>query len=135
MIPNALTNAMVIGVAFGLGRALLKSVWGGSPLAGATLAIFALGETGSDFGVLMVLFTAAFVVPMMSTLVYFGLLAETVAFFVNQVMNNAPMTMDLSLPHISGALWPVLIILGLTAFGFYSSRSGQPLLGRLLQSD
>jgi hypothetical protein len=48
------------------------------------------------------LFVAAFVVPMVATLLYFGLLAEAVAFLVNQAINNAPMTLDPSLPQASG---------------------------------
>ncbi len=45
------------------------------------------------------------------------------------------MTLDVSMPHASGAFWVILLVLGLTTFGFYASRGGQPLFGRLLQSD
>ena len=135
MIPNALQSAMFVAVAFGFGRALLKSVWGGAMLAGALLAIFVLSDAGGDRFWVSLLFVAAFVVPMVGTLIYAGLLAQAVAFLINQVINNSPMTLDPSLPHASGAFWAVLLVVGLAAFGFYTSRAGQPLLGRLLQSD
>ena len=48
---------------------------------------------------------------------------------------NAPLTLDPSMPHAAGAMWPLLLVLGLAIFGFYSSRKGQPLFGRLLRAD
>jgi hypothetical protein len=84
---------------------------------------------------MMLLVVAAFVVPSVGTLLYAGLLAQTIAFLVNQSINNAPISLDPSLPHASGALWSIALVLGLSAFGFYTSRGGQPLFGRLLQPD
>jgi hypothetical protein len=135
MIPNALQNAMVIAVAFGFGRALTKRAWGGALLAGGVLSVFVLSDVGTDHLLISLAFVAAFVVPMVGTLLYCGLLAEAVAFLVNRAISNSPMTLDVSMPHASGALWVILLILSLTAFGFYASRGGQPLLGRLMQPD
>jgi len=135
MIPNALQNAMFVAVAFGFGRALFKRVWGGALLAGALLSIFILGESSGDSLLISLAFVAAFTIPMVGTLLYAGLLAEAVAFLINQVINNSPMTLDPSLPHASGAFWAILLVVGLAAFGFYTSRAGEPLFGRLLQSD
>ena len=78
------------------------------------------------------LFTAGFVIPMIAVLLYSGLLSLAVAFLVSQVLNNAPLTLDLSAPHASGALWAMFLVVGLTLFGYYASRKGQPLFGRLL---
>jgi serine/threonine-protein kinase len=132
MIPNAILSAMAVAVAFALGRALFKSTWGGALLAGAILMIFVLGEASGEFFIFTILFVAAFVVPLVGGLLYFGLLTVAVAFLTNQVINSAPMTLDPSMPHAPGALWAISVVLGLTLFGFYASRSGQPLFGRIL---
>ncbi len=72
MIPNALQNAMVVAVAFGFGRALLKRVWGGAVLAGGILSVFVLSDIGGDQLLISLAFVAAFVVPMVGTLIYCG---------------------------------------------------------------
>jgi hypothetical protein len=132
MIPNNLQNGLFVAVAFGFGRAVSKRVWGGAVLAGGLLAIFVLGEAGGDRMWVTSIFIAAFVIPMVATLLYFGLLPVVIAFFVNQVLNNSPLTLQLTMPYAPAGLWAVMMVAGLTAFGFYASRRGQPLLGRLL---
>ena len=77
----------------------------------------------------------AFVVSMVAALSYGGLLSLAVAFFVNQILNNAPMTLQPSMPYAPSAAAAMLIVFGLAVFGFYASRGGQPLFGRLLSSD
>jgi serine/threonine-protein kinase len=60
----------------------------------------------------------------------FGLLAMTVMFFVNFLLQSAALTLDTSRWFFptTGAL--LLIVGALAAYGFYSSRAGEPLLGR-----
>jgi serine/threonine-protein kinase len=135
MIPNNLQNGLFVAVAFGVGRALTKRVWGGALLAGGLLSIFILGEAGGNRMLITLGFVAAFVIPLVAALLYFGLLPVVIAFLVNQALNNSPLTLDWSLPYAPAALWAILLVGGLTAFGFYTSRGGQPLFGRLLQSD
>jgi hypothetical protein len=135
MIPNSLTSAMAVAIAFAFGRALTRSTVGAAIVAGAVLAVFVLGETSWNRPLVTLAITFAFVAPMVATLVYGGLLATAVAFLVNQELSNAPLTLDPSMPHAAGAMWPVLLVLGLAVFGFYASRRGQPLFGRVLQAD
>jgi hypothetical protein len=135
MIPNNLQNGLFVAVAFGFGRAVSKTVWGGALLAGIMLAIFVLGEAGGDRILFTLIFIAAFVIPLVGTLVHFGLLPIVVAFLVTQAINNSPLTLQSSMPYAPAALWAIAIVAGLAAFGFYASRGGQPLFGRLLASD
>ena len=135
MIPNNLQNGLLVAFAFGVGRALTRRNWGGTVLAGLLFSIFVLGETGSERYFITLMFIAAFVIPLVATLYYCGLLAVVIAFLVNQAISNAPLTLDPSMPYAPGGLWSVLLILALTAFGFYASRGGQPLFGRWLQTD
>ena len=132
MVPNAVNNAMGVAVVFVVGRAIFRRVWAGALCAGLVLGIALMGETGSSNVLIPLLLNAGFVIPMIAVLLYCGMLSLAVAFFVGQVLNNAPLTLDLSAPHASGALWAVFLVVGLTLFGYYASRKGQPLFGRLL---
>ena len=53
---------------------------------------------------------SAFVIPLVATLLYFGLLAVVIAFLVNQALNNSPLTLDWSLPYAPAALWAILLV-------------------------
>jgi hypothetical protein len=126
---------LFFAVAFGVGRAVTGRVWGGAAIAAGLLAFFILGESGSEKPFIRLFFIAAFVVPMVSSLYYGGLLSLVIAFFVNQILNSAPMTLQPSMPYSPSAFAVMLVVFGLAAFGFYASRGGQPLFGRLLASD
>lgn len=84
---------------------------------------------------LALVFALLFSVPLVGVLVRFGLLAGAVAFFVNQVLNDAPLTLDFSRPYVSGAMIPTIFVIGLAAFGFYAARGSRPLFGHLLQTE
>jgi hypothetical protein len=135
MNPNNLQNGLLVAVAFGVGRAVTRRVWGGAALAAVMLGIFVLGETGGESFLLTLVFVSAFVLPLVAVLIFGGILPVVIAFLVNQTMSNSPMTLDPSKPYADAAFWGISVVLGLTLFGFYASRGGQPLFGRLLQTD
>jgi serine/threonine protein kinase len=135
MIPNNLSNGLFVAIAFGVGRAATRRTWGGAVLAAVLLGIFVLGEAGGNRFPITLIFIAAFAIPLVATLLYFGILPVVIAFFVNQVLNNSPLTLQSSMPYAPVALWVVLLVGSLAAFGYYASRGGQPLFGRVLQTD
>ncbi|HET7220456.1 MAG TPA: serine/threonine-protein kinase, partial [Vicinamibacterales bacterium] len=135
MIPNNLQNGLFVAFAFGVGRVVTRRVWGGAVLAGGLLGIFVLGESTGNRPFISLLYIAALVVPLVVTLLYCGVLSVVIAFLVNQVINNSPLTLQPSMPYATAGLWAVLLVVSLAAFGFYASRGGQPLFGRLLQAD
>ena len=120
-------------VGFGVGRAVSGRVWGGALLSAALLIFFISGEMSGERLWIRLTFIAAFVVPMVSSLYYGGLLSLVIAFFVNQILNNAPLTLQPSMPYAPASMAALLIVFALVVFGFYASRGGQPLFGRLLQ--
>ena len=135
MIPNNLQNGLFVAVAFGIGRAISGRVWVGAVLSGVLLSVFILGESLGDEFLVALVFLTVFVAPLVATLVYGGLLPVVVAFLVNQTISNSPLTLQPSMPYWYASLWPMAIIAGLAAFGFYASRGGQPLFGGLLHKD
>jgi hypothetical protein len=97
--------------------------------------IFILNEEAGDHVIAATLLAVILVAPLVATFIYFGLLSVAVMFFVNQTLNNAPVLLNWSHPDAGGSPCAVVIVLGLALFGVYSARQGQPLFGRLLQTD
>jgi serine/threonine protein kinase len=135
LIPNNMQNGLFFAVAFGVGRAVSGRVWGGALAAAGLLTFFIFGESGGDAVFVRLIFVAAFVALMLSSLFFGGLLSLVIAFFVNQILNNAPLTLQPSMPYAPSAAAAMLIVFGLAVFGFYASRAGQPLFGKLLDAE
>jgi len=74
-------------------------------------------------------------------LVYFlvltrgGLLALAVALYVEFNMNESPLTLDPSAWYATRSIPVFLVVVGLAAYGFYTSLAGKPPLGRILVDD
>jgi eukaryotic-like serine/threonine-protein kinase len=67
---------------------------------------------------------------MVFVLLRFGLLAAIVMFFVNFALGNAVVTLDPSKWFFPTSATLLLFVAALAVYGFYSSRAGEPLLGR-----
>jgi hypothetical protein len=61
----------------------------------------------------------------------FGLLAVVVSLEVSTILQWFPITTDLSAWYSGIGLTGMLLLLGLTAYAFYTSLGGQPLFGRV----
>jgi hypothetical protein len=63
----------------------------------------------------------------------FGILSLVVTWFTWGIITALPMTMDVSHWRAEASNWMLVLFIGLTCFGFYSSRAGQPLFGSILE--
>jgi hypothetical protein len=133
-VPNALQNAMLVALVFVVGRAISGRRWVGAVTAVVLFGVLVLGEFG-DSVLIGILFALLFTGALVSTLVYFGLLAHVVAFFVNLMLVGGVLTVDMSKVYAPTSAWLMFVIVGLAAFGFYASRAGQPTFGNLLPRD
>jgi hypothetical protein len=61
----------------------------------------------------------------------FGLLALLVAAFADGVATNMPLTLQLSAWWATPSILSLGLLIGLAWFGFYASRTGQPLFGKI----
>jgi hypothetical protein len=77
-------------------------------------------------------FMLVVVIVIIATMLRFGVLALTVMFFVNNVMNAAPLTLRSSDWYAPTAWFSLALILGIAVYGFVLSRGGEPLFGRLV---
>ena len=56
----------------------------------------------------------------------FGLLSLTIAFFVVQVLNTTPITVDFSVWYAEATFCTSMIVLAITVFGYWAARR-QPI--------
>jgi serine/threonine-protein kinase len=64
--------------------------------------------------------------------VRFGLLSLVVTWFTWGLIAAVPMTLELSHWRADASNWTLALLIGMTLFGFYASRAGQPLFGSIL---
>jgi hypothetical protein len=127
---GALQTALFCALMFVGLRFVLRRNW--AAFAVSIVVLLAIGDSGQAIlgGVgINTLFFALLYGIILISLVRFGLLATTVGSIVNAGLTSVPFP-----AHMSGwaggpALWTIALMLGLMAFGFYSSRGGQPLFG------
>jgi hypothetical protein len=62
----------------------------------------------------------------------FGLLTAMILFLVYLVVGNAPLTLDTSKWYFANTIWLMGAATALALLGFYTSRGGEPLLGKRL---
>jgi hypothetical protein len=132
MVPNALANAMLMSFVFVLAHAVVKRAWIAVLITSAVLGVFVLAETASGSLLAAITFGTAFVVPIVATLVVYGLFATALAFLLNQVLNSSPLTLDLSKAYAPTSAWIMAVILAVAIFGLYTARAGRPLFGSIL---
>ena len=118
-----------------LGYVLLRLILRRTPLAIAALMIvmgFVQAQRVLDSGApvwiaavyeLLLISTIAFIV------VRFGLLVTAVSAGVANILAATPLTSSLTHWTATTSNLALAVVLGLTVFGFYASRAGQPLLG------
>jgi hypothetical protein len=63
----------------------------------------------------------------------YGLLSLVVAWFTWGLAGAVPMTLQFSHWRADASNWTLALLIGLTLFGFYASRAGQPLFGEILK--
>ena len=64
--------------------------------------------------------------------VRFGLLSLVVTWFTWGLIAAVPMTLEFSHWRADASNWTLALLIGMTLFGFYASRAGQPLFGSIL---
>jgi hypothetical protein len=134
MPQNALQNAMLITLAFVAVRLLVKRTWPAAIVAGGALAFVVVAEAGTEQLALNITFAIAVSAVYMAVLVLFGVLPMTLAFLVNFILGQGGLTADFSKLYAPTSVWLLVLVAGLAAFGFYASRAGEPLFGKLSET-
>ena len=128
---NALFNAMLITLSFALSRMVTKRTWLAAPIAGVVLAFIVVTQAGTEQIGVNITYAVVVSAVYLIVLVYFGMFAEIVAFLTYLILTQGGLTADLSKLYAPTGIWLMLLVAAMAAFGFYASRAGEPLFGRL----
>jgi serine/threonine-protein kinase len=131
MPSAALNRTMLITLTFIVMRIAVKRTWIAAIIAGGIFSFLVPAETGSNQLVLNTAFILAVSAVYMVVLVRYGVLAMVVAFFANAVLTQGTLTADFSKMYATTSVWLMLLVTAMAVFGFYASRAGEPLFGRL----
>jgi hypothetical protein len=128
---SALVGGLLILLGMVLGRLLLRRAWLVIVVASLVLMWTSVNYMGTT-SLWMLLIPVGVGIAVALTAVWFGLLTLVVARFVWYALNRVPMTGDMSDWAAVPSNWTIALIVALACFGYYASRAGQPLFGRLL---
>ncbi len=120
-----ITSLVMLFLVF-LFRLITRSEWGAAALY-AVLGV-ALENIGVTHAAAGVVFSMASGLLIVFILFRYGLVALTVAFFVNELLSGFPLTLDFSQWYAGTSLLALLCVLALAVFGFREALAGRPLL-------
>lgn len=129
---RALIVALVAVLLFVVLRLLLRRVWVSVVVGALLLSLTAMNNAGTAGSALIWFFPLAAGSFLALILVRFGLLAFAVSVFVWSVMTAVPLTLEMTQWWAVPSNWALACVTALALFGFYASRAGQPLFGRVL---
>jgi hypothetical protein len=127
---SPLQTSLLCAVLFVALRFLLRRDW--AAFVACVLILLASGDNGQAIigGLgLNTLFYAVLYSTILIGLVKFGLLATTMGLIVDAALTSVPFPAHLSSWAGAPAMWTIVLVLTLMAFGFYSARAGQPVFG------
>jgi serine/threonine-protein kinase len=131
MLPNALMNGMITTLVFALIRMAVKRTWIATVLTIVLGTFVTVGQTSLQLLWMNVLASAIVSAIFVALLVRFGMFPLIVAYLVNQMAQASGLTADLNKLYAPTAIWLMVLVAAIAAFGYYASRAGEPLFGKL----
>ena len=128
---RALENALLTVLLFVLLRLLLRRSWIGTAAGGLLPSIVSLTQLSGFDSPVTLLFPLVSGALLTFVVVRFGLLPSAVTLFVYTIVTRTPLTLETSHWSATASNWTLAGFIGLTLFGFYASRAGQPLFGSM----
>jgi hypothetical protein len=133
LVVSGIFVAMFTVLGYVLLRLALRRV---SWAIAAAVMLFALVQAqqvvNSTAPVWMAIAVQVVLITVITTMVVrYGLLVSAVASGVSNILQAVPMTVSLSHWTATTSNLAIAAVFGLTLFGFYASRAGQPLFGHL----
>jgi hypothetical protein len=127
---SALINGMLITLLFALVRMVVKRPWIATvvTIAVGTFVIQAQSQLQMFWIVIPygVLLSAVYI----GVLVRFGMFPLMMAYLTNTLV-SAGLTADVNKLYAPTSVWLMALTVAMAAFGFYASRAGEPLFGKL----
>jgi Protein kinase domain len=131
MPPQALLNGMLTTLAFALIRMAVKRTWIATLLTIVLGAFVSVSQAGTQQLWVNIVFSVAVSAVYVAVLVNFGMLPLMMTFLTNSIASNIGLTADVNKLYAPTAIWLMILVAAMAAFGYYASRAGEPLFGKL----
>jgi predicted Ser/Thr protein kinase len=124
-IPNSIQTTLVFFFGLFVLRAVVRREW----LAGILFVVIFVTQQGLGSNHLVLSAIALVSVYTIIALVIFrvGVVALATAIFVTNLFSAVPLTVDVSAWYFGNALFPLLSVVALAVWGFYTALAGQKL--------
>jgi serine/threonine-protein kinase len=129
---GSLEAALLAVLVFVVLRLLLRRAWLSVGVGVVVMSLVSVTQMGGAGTWLVWLFPLMSGILLTVVVVRFGLLAYAVTWYFAGVVTRVPLRLDLSHWAAMPSAWTLALLVALTLFGFYASRAGQPLFGRVL---
>jgi hypothetical protein len=130
---SSVQAALIFVLLIVLIRLTLRRPWLTIPVTALLLSVPAMAQSGTTNTLLIMAFPLVTGILFTLLIFRFGLLAFAIAWFVWNVASNAVFVQDWSHWSAAAGNWTLAGLIGLTLFGFYAARAGQPLFGTILR--
>jgi hypothetical protein len=108
-------------------RIVLRKQW---LAAGAFVLLFvAITSSGTDDPWMALPVGVVIITIFTIVLVRYGLVAATAGFYFILILQECPLTVDLSAWYAQGFIVPLLVVVALLIYGFHTALAGQPVFG------
>ena len=130
MPPNALMIGMLITLAFALIRMAVKRTWIATLLTIVLGTFVMVGQSNTQQFWMNAAASAVVSAIFIGVLVRFGMFPLIISYLMNGIVSACGLTADLNKLYAPTAIWLMVLVSALAAFGYYASRAGAPLFGK-----
>jgi hypothetical protein len=131
MPPNSLFNGMLITLAFALIRMAVKRTWIATLLTIVLGTFVIVGQSPAQQFWMNVAYGVSVSALYIGVLVNFGMFPLILTHLINQIVSSSGLTADMNKLYAPTSIWLMVLVAAMAAFGYYASRTGEPLFGRV----
>jgi hypothetical protein len=129
MPTNALMNGMLTTLLFALIRMIVKRTWIATIITIAVGSFILLNNVSQQFW-LSIAAAALVAIIYVGVLERFGMFPLMMTFLTNNIVQSG-LTLDVNKLYAPTAIWLMALVATMAAFGYYASRTGEPLFGKM----
>jgi hypothetical protein len=126
----ALANGMLITLLFALVRMVVKRTWIATIVTIIVGTFVVVSQNGAQLLGIVIPYGIVFSVVYIGVLVRFGMFPLMMAYLTNTIVSNG-LTADVDKLYAPTSIWLMVLVVAMAAFGYYASRAGAPLFGKL----
>jgi Protein kinase domain len=127
---NALANGMIITLLFALVRMVVKRTWIATIVTIVVGTFVVVAQNGTQLLWIVGPYGLLLSLVYIGVLVRFGMFPLVMAYLTNTIVSNG-LTADVNKLYAPTSVWLMALVVAMAAFGFYASRAGEPLFGKM----